>query len=43
MQALETMGAYDAGGYVLAYGRGDRHGSSRVDLLAIGRNGDLVH
>jgi ABC-type branched-subunit amino acid transport system substrate-binding protein len=43
MQALETMGAYDAGGYLLAYGRGDRHGSSRVDLLAIGRNGDLVH
>lgn len=43
MQALQTMTAYDAGGYVLAYGRGDRHGSSGVELLAIGRDGALVH
>jgi ABC-type branched-subunit amino acid transport system substrate-binding protein len=43
MQALETMTAYDAGGYLLNYGRGDRHGSSRIELLAIGRDGALVH
>jgi ABC-type branched-subunit amino acid transport system substrate-binding protein len=43
MQALETMAAYDAGGYLLSYGRGDRHGSSRIELLAIGRDGALVH
>ena len=43
MQALETMTAYDAGGYLLSYGRGDRHGSSRIDLLVIGRDGALVH
>jgi ABC-type branched-subunit amino acid transport system substrate-binding protein len=43
LQALETMNPYDAGGYLLAYGRGDRHGSSRIDLLAIGRDGSLLH
>jgi ABC-type branched-subunit amino acid transport system substrate-binding protein len=43
MRALETMSAYDAGGHLLAYGRGDRHGSSRIDLLAIGRDGALLH
>jgi branched-chain amino acid transport system substrate-binding protein len=43
MQALETMTAFDAGGYLLNYGRGDRHGSSRIDLLVIGRDGALVH
>jgi hypothetical protein len=43
LRALETMSPYDAGGYLLAYGRGDRHGSSRIDLLAIGRDGALLH
>jgi branched-chain amino acid transport system substrate-binding protein len=43
MQALETMTAYDAGGYLLSYGRGARHGSSRIELLAIGRDGALLH
>jgi branched-chain amino acid transport system substrate-binding protein len=43
LQAVETMTAYDAGGYPLAYGRGDRHGNSRIELLAIGRDGALVH
>lgn len=43
MQAVETMTAYDAGGYLLAYGRGDRHGSSKIELLAIGRDGALLH
>jgi ABC-type branched-subunit amino acid transport system substrate-binding protein len=43
LQALETMTAYDAGGYLLEYGRGDRDGSSRIELLAIGRDGGLLH
>jgi len=43
LQAVETMTAYDAGGYLLVYGRGDRHGSSRIDLVAIGGDGALLH
>jgi ABC-type branched-subunit amino acid transport system substrate-binding protein len=43
MQALESMTAYDAGGYLLRFGRGDRHGSSHTELIAIGRDGNLVH
>lgn len=43
LQAVETMTAYDTGGYLLTYGRGDRHGSSRIELLAIGREGALLH
>jgi branched-chain amino acid transport system substrate-binding protein len=43
MQALETMAPYDAGGFRLGYGRGDRHGSSQIELVAIGRDGKLLH
>jgi ABC-type branched-subunit amino acid transport system substrate-binding protein len=43
MQALETMSAYDAGGHQLRFGRGDRHGSSRTELIAIGRDRNLLH
>jgi len=43
MQGLESMTAYDAGGYVLSFGRGDRHGSSHAELIAIGRDGNLLH
>lgn len=43
LQALETMSAYDAGGLLLAFGRGDRSGSSQIHLLAIGRDGALLH
>jgi len=43
MRALESMSAFDAGGHMLAYGRNDRHGSTRVELLAIGRGGELLH
>jgi ABC-type branched-subunit amino acid transport system substrate-binding protein len=43
MQALESMTAYDAGGYLLRFGHGDRHGSSHTELIAIGRNGKLLH
>lgn len=43
MLALESMSAYDAGGYVLNYGRGDRHGGARSELVTIGRDGSLLH
>jgi ABC-type branched-subunit amino acid transport system substrate-binding protein len=43
MQALESMAAYDAGGYLLRFGRGDRHGSSHAELIVIGRDGNLLH
>lgn len=43
MQALESMTAYDAGGYLLRFGRGNRHGSSHTELIAIGRDGQLLH
>lgn len=43
MQALESMSAYDAGGYLLHYGRGDRHGGARSELVTIGRDGTLLH
>jgi ABC-type branched-subunit amino acid transport system substrate-binding protein len=43
MQALESMTAYDTGGYLLRFGRGDRHGSSHTELIAIGRDGNLLH
>ena len=43
MQALDSMSAYDAGGYLLSYGRGNRHGGSQAELIAIGRDGKLLH
>lgn len=43
IQALESMTAYDAGGYVLRFGRGDRHGSAHTELIAVGRDGNLLH
>ncbi len=43
MQALESMTAYDAGGYLLRFGRGDRHGGAHTELVAIGRDGNLLH
>ena len=43
MQALESMSAYDAGGYLLRFGRGSRHGSSHAELVVIGRDGKLLH
>lgn len=41
--ALEAMSAYDAGGYVIGFSRSNRQGSSRIELLAIGRDGTLLH
>lgn len=43
LRALESMTAYDAGGYLLRFGRGDRHGSAHTELVVIGRDGKLLH
>ena len=41
--ALEAMTAYDAGGYLVGYSRGNHQGSARIELLAIDRDGGLLH
>ena len=41
--ALEAMSAYDAGGYLVGYSRSNHQGSARTELLAIGRDGALLH
>ena len=41
--ALEAMSAYDAGGYLVGYSRSNHQGSARIELLAIGRDGGLLH
>lgn len=41
--ALEAMSAYDAGGYTVGFSTANRHGNSRIELLAIGRDGKLLH
>ena len=38
---LEAMGSFDAGGYVVSFGPGRRHGSRFVELAVIGRNGNF--
>jgi branched-chain amino acid transport system substrate-binding protein len=43
LRALETMSPYDAGGVLMSFGRGDRHGSSQTEMIAIGRDGQLLH
>ncbi len=41
--ALEAMSVYDTGGYTVGFSRTNRQGSSRIELLAIGRDGKLLH
>lgn len=41
--ALEAMSVYDAGGYAVGFSRANRQGSSRIELLSIGRDGALLH
>jgi branched-chain amino acid transport system substrate-binding protein len=41
--ALEAMSVYDTGGYVVGFSRTNRQGSAQVELLAIGRDGRLLH
>jgi ABC-type branched-subunit amino acid transport system substrate-binding protein len=43
MLALEAMSFYDTGGHVVRYSRTSRQGSSRIYLVAIGRDGALLH
>jgi branched-chain amino acid transport system substrate-binding protein len=40
-RALDGLGRYDAGGYVVTFGPGERHGSHYVELAVIGRNGQF--
>lgn len=39
--ALETLGRYDSGGYVVTYTRENHSGSTFVDLAIVGANGKL--
>lgn len=41
--ALEAMSVHDTGGHLVRYSRNARLGSDRIYLLAIGRDGKLVH
>jgi ABC-type branched-subunit amino acid transport system substrate-binding protein len=41
--ALEAMSAHDIGGHLVRYSRTSRQGSGRIYLLAIGRDGALLH
>jgi len=41
--ALEAMSVHDTGGHLVHYSRTARHGSDRIYLLAIGRDGRLLH
>jgi branched-chain amino acid transport system substrate-binding protein len=41
LASMAALGAYDAGGFVVNYGAGRRHGSSYVDLGMVSRDGKL--
>jgi len=43
MLALEAMSVHDTGGHLVRYSRNARQGSDRIYLLAIGRDGTLLH
>lgn len=43
LRALEAMSVYDLGGYSVGFSRTKRQGSSRIELLAIGRDAKLLH
>ena len=40
-KSLESLGSYDAGGYIVNFGPNDRHGSSFVELAVIGKGGQF--
>lgn len=42
-RALTTLGAYDAGGYVVSFGPDVRHGSHYVELAVIGADGKFKY
>jgi ABC-type branched-subunit amino acid transport system substrate-binding protein len=41
--ALEAMSVHDTGGHLVRFSRTSRRGSDRIYLLAIGRDGALLH
>lgn len=43
LKSLQEMSAYDAGGYVASFSRTSRQASDRVYLMAITREGRLLH
>ena len=43
MSALESMGQFDTGGFVVGFGPRDHAGSDFVELTIIGRNGRFLH
>jgi len=43
VSALEALGRYDAGGYVVTYSRENHSGSTFVDLAIVGSNGKLQY
>jgi ABC-type branched-subunit amino acid transport system substrate-binding protein len=43
ISALEGLGRYDAGGYVVTYSRENHNGSTFVDLAIVGANGKLQY
>ncbi|MEO8717460.1 MAG: ABC transporter substrate-binding protein [Burkholderiales bacterium] len=43
LQALDSMSYYDAGGYTVSYSRSNRQGSARNYLMALTRDGKLLH
>jgi ABC-type branched-subunit amino acid transport system substrate-binding protein len=43
LPALEAMSVLDTGGHTVRYSRSSRRGSDRIYLLAIGRDGALLH
>lgn len=43
VHALETMGAYNLGGYTVTFGAGDHNGSDYVDLSIITEGGKIMY
>ena len=43
VHALETMGAYNLGGYTVKFGPGNHNGSNYVDLSIITRSGRIQY
>jgi len=43
IQALETMGSYDLGGYTVKFGPGNHNGSNYVDLSIISKGGQIMY
>lgn len=41
LTAMQTLGRYDAGGFVVTYGPGQNHGSKYVELAMVTRDGKL--